>query len=75
MPHSFVFESFACTLGQSLQPLESDMVVATPSGDELQSAQWFPEVPIVVSGHSLPADLRVLKMHDFDVIFEMDWLS
>ena len=73
--HSFVSESFACILGQSLQPLESDMVVATPSGDELQSAQWFPEVPVVVSGHSLPADLRVLKMHDFDVIFGMDWLA
>ena len=36
--HSFVSESFACTLGQSLQSLESDMVVGTPSGDELQSA-------------------------------------
>ena len=36
--HSFVSESFACTLGQNLQPLESDMVVATPSEDELQSA-------------------------------------
>ena len=33
--HSFVSESFACTLSQSLQPLESDMVVATLSGDEL----------------------------------------
>ena len=32
--HSFVSESFACTLGQSLQSLESDIVVATPSGDE-----------------------------------------
>ena len=70
--HSFVSESFACTLGQSLQMLESDMVVATPSGDELQSTQWFSEVPVVVSGRSLPADLRVLKMHDFDVIFGMD---
>ena len=75
MLHSFVSEGFARTLGQSLQPLESDMVVATPSGDELQSAQWFPEVPVVVSGRSLPTNLRVLKMHDFDVIFEMDWLS
>ena len=37
--HSFVFKSFACTLSQTLQLLESDMVVATPSGDELQSAQ------------------------------------
>ena len=49
--HNFVSENFACTLGQSLQPLESDMVVATPSGDELQSVQWFLEVFVVVFGH------------------------
>ena len=73
--HSFIFKSFAYTLSQTLQPLESDMVVATLSGDELQSMQWFSEVPVVVSGRSLPADLRVLKMHDFDVIFGMDWLA
>ena len=36
--HSFVFESFAGTLSQTLQPLELDMVVATLNGDELQSA-------------------------------------
>ena len=37
--HNFVSESFAYTLSQSLQLLESDMVVATPRGDELQSVQ------------------------------------
>ena len=73
--HNFVSESFACTLSQTLHPLESDMVVTTPSGDDLQLAQWFHEVPVVVFGCSLPADLRVLRMHDFDMIFEMDWLS
>ena len=30
---------------------------------------------VEVSGRSLLADLRVQKMHDFDVIFGMDWLS
>ena len=44
-------------------------------GDELQSSQCFTEVAVEVSGRSLLADLRVLKMHDFDVIFGMDWLS
>ena len=39
------------------------------------SSQWFSEVAIEVSDGSLPADLRVLKMHDFDMIFGMDWLS
>ena len=73
--HSFVSESFTCILSESLQSLESDMTVATPGGDELQSSRCFTEVAVEVSGHCLPDDLRVLKMHDFDVIFGMDWLS
>ena len=36
--HSFVFESFASTLSQSLQLLESDMVVVTLGGEELLSS-------------------------------------
>ena len=51
------------------------MAVIMPGGDELLSSQWFSEVAVEVLGRSLPVDLRVLKMHDFDVIFEMDWLS
>ena len=73
--HSFVSESFACTLSESLQPLESDMAVATLGGEELLSSQWFSEVAVEVSGHCLVIDLKVLKMHNFDVIFRMDWLS
>ena len=73
--HSFMSESFAGILSQFLQPAESNMVVVTPRGDELLSSQWFSEVTVEVSGHSLPANLRVLKMHDFDVTFGMDWLS
>ena len=73
--HNFVSKSFANTLSQSLQSLESDMVLVTPGGEELLSSQWFLEAAIEVSGRSLSVDLRVLKMHDFDVIFEMDWLS
>ena len=73
--HSFMSESFAGILSQFVQPVEADMAVVTPGGDELQSSQCFSEVAVEVSGRSLPADLRVLKMHDFDVIFRMDWLS
>ena len=70
--HSFVSESFVGTLSQFLQPAESDMVVVTPGGEELLSSQWFSEVAIEILGGCLPADLRVLKMHDFDVIFRMN---
>ena len=51
------------------------MAVVTPRGEELLSSQWFPEVAVEVLGRCLPADQRVLKMHNFDMIFEMDWLS
>ena len=51
------------------------MAVVTPGGEELSSSQWFSEVAVEVSSHNLLAELRVLKMHDFNVIFEMDWLS
>ena len=70
--HSFVSESFAGILSQMVQPIEADMAVVTPRGEELLSSQCFSEVAVEVSGRSLPADLRVLKMHDFDVIFGMD---
>ena len=73
--HSFMSESFAGTLSQFLQPVQSDMVVVTPGGEELLSSQWFSEVAVEILGRCLPTDLRVLKMHDSDVIFEMDWLS
>ena len=73
--HSFVSESFVGILSQFLQPIESDMAVVTPGGEELLSSQWFSEVVVEVSGHCLLTNLRVLKMHDFDVIFRMDWLS
>ena len=73
--HSFVSESFAGILSQMVQPVEVDMAVVTPGGEELLSSQWFSEVAVEVLGRSLPANLRVLKMHDFDVIFGMDWLS
>ena len=48
------------------------MAVVTLGGEELLSSQWFPEVTVEVLGRCLPADLRVLKMHDFDMIFGMD---
>ena len=70
--HNFVSESFASTLSQSLQSLESDMVVVIPRGEELLSSQWFPAVTVEVLDCCLLADLTVLKMHDFDVIFGMD---
>ena len=35
----------------------------------------YPGCMVMVQEHELPADLLPLEMYDFDVIFEMDWLS
>ena len=40
----------------------------------LPSTRCFYGVDVEVAGRCLPADLRVLKMVDYDVIFGMDWL-
>ena len=40
----------------------------------LPSTRCFFGVDVEVAGRCLPADLRVLKMVDYDVIFGMDWL-
>ena len=48
------------------------MEVATPGGDVLPSTRCFFGVDVEIAGRCLPADLRVLKMVDYDVIFGMD---
>ena len=50
------------------------MEVATLGGEVLSSTQYFFGVDVEVAGRCLSADLRVLKMVDYDVIFGMDWL-
>ena len=47
-------------------------MVATLGGEGLLSPSCFLRVDIEIVGHHLPADLRVLPMFDFDVIFDVD---
>ena len=50
------------------------MEVATSGGEVLLSTRCFYGVDVEIAGRCLSADLRVLKMVDYDVIFGMDWL-
>ena len=50
------------------------MKVPTLGGEGLPFAQCFYGVGVEIAGRSLPVNLRVLKMFDYDVIFSMDWL-
>ncbi|XP_073153285.1 uncharacterized protein [Henckelia pumila] len=49
--------------------------ISLPSGEELSSDLIIKGCSIQMQGHELYADLIILKMSDFDVIFGMDWLS
>ncbi|XP_073121897.1 uncharacterized protein [Henckelia pumila] len=49
--------------------------ISLPSGEELRSDLIIRGCSIQMQGHELYADLIILKMSDFDVIFGMDWLS
>ncbi|XP_073136818.1 uncharacterized protein [Henckelia pumila] len=49
--------------------------ISLPSGEELSSDLIIRGCSIQIQGHELYADLIILKMSDFDVIFGMDWLS
>ncbi|XP_073121055.1 uncharacterized protein [Henckelia pumila] len=48
---------------------------AIVTGEELSSYLIIRGCSIQMQGHELYADLIILKMSDFDVIFGMDWLS
>ena len=59
-------------LDQFCESEEFEMEVATLGGEMLPSTWCFYGVDVEIVGRSLPVDLRVLKMYDYDVIFGMD---
>ena len=61
-------------LSQFCESEDFEMEVATLRGEVFPSTCCFYGVDVEVAGRRLSADLRVLKMVDYDVIFGMDWL-
>ena len=49
--------------------------VMVPSGEILNSGELAKVCEFSISGNTLCVDLIILKMHDYDVILGMDWLS
>ena len=70
--HSFVSEHFASVLSQFCESEDFEMEVATLGGEVLPSTRCFYGVDVEIAGRCLLADLRVLKIVDYDVIFVMD---
>ena len=73
--HSFVSHAFVSNMGVVPEPLGVDLCVATPSGDLMCATNVVKSCKIEIGDKVLQADLIILNMYDFDVIFGMDWLS
>ncbi|XP_073120163.1 uncharacterized protein [Henckelia pumila] len=71
MTHEQVDTNSAIVTDKSI----SGFSISLPSGGELSSDLIIRGCSIQMQGHELYADLIILKMSDFDVIFGMDWLS
>ncbi|XP_075515504.1 uncharacterized protein LOC142550153 [Primulina tabacum] len=73
--HSFISEVFMhfISVEPTVMPLHFNIVF--PSGDEICATSIIKACPIQVGNRLLFADLILIPMVAFDVIFGMDWLS
>ena len=73
--HSFVASSFVQTHKLEATKDTKGWNIRVPTGSN-QVAEWIcKRCPITLGHLTLPADLIVLEMKDFDIILRMDWLS
>ncbi|XP_073153287.1 uncharacterized protein [Henckelia pumila] len=73
--NSFIYVEFVNKSGLVPDKSISGFSISLPSGEELSSDLIIRGCSIQMQGHELYADLIILKMSDFDMIFGMDWLS
>ncbi|XP_074322876.1 uncharacterized protein LOC141659849 [Apium graveolens] len=73
--HSVVSLSFVRHLGVAPPLLYPHMSISTPMGNYVVISDVYQECPIAVGDRSCKVNLLPMKMHDFDIILGMDWLS
>ena len=73
--HSVVSSSFVKHLGVKSCELLSSICISTAVGMSVDVHVEYPNCPVRIGDHVLPATLLPLHMRDFDVILGMDWLE
>ena len=73
--HSVVSSSFVKHLGVKSYELLLSICISTAVGMSIDVHVEYPNCPVRVGDHVLPATLLPLHMRDFDVIIGMDWLE
>ncbi|XP_075473986.1 uncharacterized protein LOC142505046 [Primulina tabacum] len=73
--HSFVYEFFVKKFGILPVDVESGFRLTVPSGEHMISSSVVNDVELRLQKNIIRADLIVLPMPEFDIIFGMDWLT
>ena len=59
----------------SVEPLAYDMHVTSPLGHSVRVNRVYKNCPLMVHDREFSFDLISLPIHEFDLIWGMDWLS
>ena len=70
--HSFVYTTFASSLGLLMEAMDGALCVASPLGGEMVVGQVCRSCVVRVAGHELTTNLVVLDMVGYDIILGMD---
>ena len=73
--HSFISTNFAKKHNFKFEPVESKLCVDTPIGGVVVTDSVCKSCVVKIANRELLADLTLLEMWDFDIIFRMDWLA
>ncbi|KAJ0902482.1 putative nucleotidyltransferase, Ribonuclease H [Helianthus annuus] len=71
---SFINTSFCQALKLPLTTVRQIFTVETADGNSIEINQVLQKVEIELSGHKFVANLLPMKLAEFDVVLEMDWL-
>ncbi|WRX29416.1 Reverse transcriptase domain - like 10 [Theobroma cacao] len=72
---SYVSTTFASIADRNLSPLEGEIVMHTPIGEQLIRNTCYRDCGVRVGEEKFRGDLIPLEILDFDLILGMDWLT
>ena len=73
--HSFISAQFAKDNGFAIEEAKEEWQMHLLSGETISMNQICKDCKVEVQDWMMAADLIVIEMNDFDVIFGMNWLS
>ena len=73
--HSFISSRYAKLCDKKPGLMDYDLFVATPMGDSLVCNSILKSCVIQIEDREMLANLILMDMYDYDVIFGMNWLA